>query len=168
MKKTILSLVTLGVIGLAIQGCKKDEVAPAATGSATIEGIVKYNKNLRNDTLPNGSYQIQPENAPAGTEVKFILDTKNLQKNQNNSYNYEKVLYVAKVDANGRYSIVLPTSVSSTPFTVQMKIESFEYNPIITSSQNTDSIGERTLTPAINRNVTIFNGSKSIEDAHLY
>lgn len=165
MKRTVFSLVTLGIFAVGIFACKKKtEEAPATTGTATVEGYIKINSNLRNDTLPNGNPSIVREGIPTSVTLTFVIDSYDLDQDPDPTYNYQLIQKTAKVDANGRYSITLPTPVGSNTINGELRISDFEYNPIITSSQNTDSSAARVVVTGTSLNYTIYNGGKTILD----
>ncbi|AEA42335.1 hypothetical protein [Fluviicola taffensis] len=165
MKKTIFSLMALSVLTVAILGCKKKtETPPATTGTATVEGYIKVNLNQRNDTLPDGSYSLIREGIPTSVTLTFVIDSEDLEKNPDPSYSYELIQKTTTVDASGKYSISLPTPKGSNSINGELKISAFEYNPIITSSQNTDSTAARVVVNSTNMNFSIYNGGKTIID----
>lgn len=168
MKKTIFSFIALSVLVVSFSACKKKkEEAPVTTGSATVEGYIKINSNLRNDTLPNGNPFTVREGIPTTVTLTFIIDSYDLDLNPDNNYNYQLIQKTTTVDASGKYSITVPTPIGSHAINGQLKINDFEYNPIITSSQNTDSLAARVVVPGATLNYTVFNGSKTILD-HNY
>lgn len=165
MKKTIFSLMALGILTMSALGCKKEtETPPSTTGTATVEGYIKVNSNERNDTLPNGNYNLNREAIPSSVVVTFVIDSRDLERNPDPSFNYEMIQKTTNVDANGKYSITLPTPKGSNTINGEMRISAFEYNPIITSSQNTDSTDVRVVVPVTTMNFSIYNGGKTIID----
>lgn len=165
MKKTIFNSVAFGIIALAILGCKKETEAPqSTTGTATVEGYIKYNRNLRNDTLPDGSYALIREGIPSSVTLTFTLDSYDLDKNPDPTYNYDIIQKVVTVDASGHYSVTLPTPNSSNTIYGELLISDFEYNPIITSSQNTDSLAARVVVSGPSLPFSIYKGGKTILD----
>jgi len=165
MKRTTISLLTLGVFAIAVVSCKKDdEKAPTTTGSATVEGYIKINSNMRNDTLPDGSYSVQREGIPSTVLLTFRIDSKDLDKDPDPYYTYDIIYKTATVDANGHYSVSLPTPKGSNAIDGELQISDFEYNPIITSSQNTDSSGARVVIAGPTVPFSIYNGGTTILD----
>ncbi|MBW7867556.1 MAG: hypothetical protein H3C31_04430 [Brumimicrobium sp.] len=165
MKKTILSFVVVGLAIAIATGCKKKEGdAPVLTGEATVEGYIKANLNYRNDTLPDGTPQIIREGIPTNVVITFAIDSYDLEKNPDPSFNYEWINKTVTVNADGFYSIKLPTPASTYPIQAMVKISDFDYQPIITSSQDTDSLAERQVYTFPDQPITIINGVKTIFD----
>lgn len=166
MKKTILSLMAFSIVAMTIVGCKKDkdETVPSTTGSATVEGYVKANLNMRNDTLPNGTPMVMKEGIPTSVVLTFVIDSRDLEKNPDPMYTYNMIKKTTSVDGSGHYSISLPTPMSSNTINGEMNISDFDYKPIITSSANTDSAAARQVYTAPAQGFSIYNGGKTIVD----
>jgi hypothetical protein len=165
MKTTTISLLTLGIFAMAIASCKKkDEKTPVSTGSATVEGYIKINLNERNDTLPDGSYSVVREGLPSTVKLTFKIDSKDLDKDPDPNYTYDIISRIATVDASGHYVVSLPTPSGSNAISGELKISDFEYNPIITSSQDTDSSGARVVVTSLPLSFSIYNGGTTILD----
>lgn len=165
MKKTILSLMTFGVVFATIVGCKKDETAPeSTTGTATVQGYIKANLNMRNDSLPNGTPQIMREGIPTSVTLTFVVDSRDLEKNPDPTYTYDMIKKTTTVDGSGHYSIALPTPAGSNTISGDLYISDFQYKPIISSSTGTDSTAARMVYTAPVQNFTIYNGGTTIVD----
>lgn len=164
MKKTVLGIVALCAMGITIQACKKETVAEVPAGTATVEGYIRLNSNLRNDTLPDGSYETKYEGLPTHVNIQFVIDSKDLQIKPSNNYNYDLITKTVKVDANGKYSVSLPVPANGKEIEGEIRIDGFEFRPILTSSQNTDSLGERVTMSNKTDNFYIYNGGKTIYD----
>jgi hypothetical protein len=165
MKRTTISLLTLGVFALAIASCKKeDEKTPTTTGTATVEGYIKINMNQRNDTLPDGSYDLVREGIPSTVLLTFKVNSEDLDKDPDPNYAYDIIYKTTTVDASGHYMISLPTPIGANAINGTLEISDFEYNPIITSSQNTDSSAARVVVNPPTMNFSIYNGGTTILD----
>jgi hypothetical protein len=165
MKRATISFLTLGILAIAVVSCKKDdEKAPTTTGSATVQGYIKVNLNERNDTLPDGSYNLNREALPSTVLLTFKIDSEDLDKDPDPYYTYDIIYKTATVDANGHYSVSLPTPKGSNAITGELEISDFEYNPIITSSQDTDSSGTRVVVTPSTMTFSIYNGGTTILD----
>lgn len=154
-----------GIVFATIVGCKKEEKAPeSTTGTATVSGYIKANLNMRNDTLPNGTPQIMREGIPTSVVLTFVIDSKDLEKAPDPTYTYDMIKKTATVDASGHYTVELPTPAGSNTITGELHISDFDYEPIITSSQNTDSSAARQVYTAPVQNFSIYNGGTTIVD----
>jgi hypothetical protein len=162
MKKTFLGLVALGMLSVACK--KKTETPTSTTGTATVEGYIKADLNLRNDTLPDGTPQIMREGIPSSVTLTFVIDSKDLEKNPDPAYTYDLIKKTTSVDASGHYSIDLPTPSGSNTINGTLEISDFDYKPIVTSSTNTDSAAARVVFTAPAQNFQIYNGGKTIVD----
>lgn len=161
-----MSALAFGIFALVLSaGCKKKDTAPASTtGTATVEGYIKVNSNLRNDTLPNGSYNLNREGIPSSVVLTFEIDSYDLDKNPDPMYSYDMIKVTTTVDASGHYSVSLPTPASANTINGTLKISDFDYKPIITSSQNTDSLAPRVVESGPSIGFSIYNGGKTIVD----
>lgn len=166
MKKSTMSAIAFGIFALILStGCKKKETAPASTtGTATVEGYIKANLNTRNDTLPNGSYSLIREGIPTSVVLTFTIDSYDLDKNPDPMYSYDEIKVTTMVDGSGHYSVSLPTPASANTINGTLKISDFDYKPIITSSQNTDSLAARVVISGPSIGFSIYNGGKTIVD----
>jgi hypothetical protein len=166
MKKSILSLMAFSVVAMTIVGCKKDkdEAVASTTGTATVEGYIKANLNMRNDTLPNGAVMIMNEGIPTSVTLTFVVNSKDLEKNPDPMYVYDMVKTTTTVDGSGHYSVSLPTPMSANTILGTMNISDFDYKPIITSSTNTDSTAARVTYTAAAQGFSIYNGGTTIVD----
>jgi hypothetical protein len=161
-----MSVLAVGLLAVIVAaGCKKKDAAPVSTtGTATVEGYIKVNSNQRNDTLPNGTYNLNREGIPTSVVLTFTIDSYDLDKNPDPMYAYDEIKVTTMVDGSGHYSVSLPTPASANTISGTLKISDFEYNPIITSSQNTDSLAQRVVVTGPSLGFSIYNGGKTILD----
>ncbi|MCO5259533.1 MAG: hypothetical protein M9916_05265 [Crocinitomicaceae bacterium] len=164
MRKTIFSVLALGALSIAIYGCKKKEEVKPTTGEATVEGYIRINSNSHNDTTATGGYQLNWESIPSSVVLTFVVDSKDLTKNVDTTYTYEKIQRTATVAANGKYSVKLPTPLSTNVIDAQLLISAFDYNPIIAGPTGKDSLAARVVKTPVTIDFTIFNGGKTIVD----
>lgn len=101
MKKSIFILaIILGGL-FAFTSCDKtEEVEPGTNPTATIKGKVYANLDATDGDM---------EYAPVGTKVFFRINAQDLVLNPDPAYAYQTLQYETTVDANGEYSISLPT-----------------------------------------------------------
>lgn len=106
--KKILSLTAIAalVIGITFSGCKKDEeeYTPEALPTATISGKVFCDLDATLDDDQN-----QDDKVPSGTKLIFSIDAQDLVTDPVSGYAYKTLTYTATVDANGEYTISLPS-----------------------------------------------------------
>lgn len=107
MKKS-LSIILMILIGgfFAFTSCEDEEKTdPGTNPKATIKGQVKADFDLSNNAT-----DINEDFAPQGTKIFFRIDAEDLVLNPDPNYDYQTLQYETTVDANGNYSISLPTA----------------------------------------------------------
>ena len=102
MKKSMFILAILLGGLFAFTSCDKtEEVDPGTTPTATITGTVYADLDLSDANM---------EEAPQGTEIYFRINAQDLVLTPQAGYTYQTLQYKATVDADGKYSIKLPSA----------------------------------------------------------
>lgn len=108
MNFVALVLLLVAVLGTS---CTKEQTARKEAGTANVILYLTVNTDMTNDTTYNGSFMTMRENVPQGTEVRFVIDSRDLQARPNGSYTYDDLTFVGTVDAAGKVMVELPASV---------------------------------------------------------
>ena len=124
MKNKFLPLVALAG-SLAFVGCSDDEQTPMEPGMGMVKGRVTAMLDMTS---------IAPDNVPEGTGITFIIDSRDLDKNPDPNFTYDKIITRATVDANGMYEVSLP--VSSNPVPVEVEFDDFEYEATLITTND--------------------------------
>lgn len=126
MKKVIFGMMSLATMALAFTSCSSDdEQALAEPGTAIIKGRVTANLD---------ETSIEPQNVPAGTNITFIIDGRDLDPKPDPNYQYDRVTRTAEVDADGRYEVSVPAR--KAPVNVRVEFDAFEFDAtIITTNE---------------------------------
>ncbi len=162
MKTKFLSI--FAIASLAMLSCKKTESAtPAEPGTATIEGVLRAPIDLGNDTTAAGTFinGLNNEFAPAGTQITAIVDTRDLQKNPQNGFNYEKLKFTTTIDGNGAFSFTnIPCFATSIP--VELRFNDFK----ATQSQfdPSNNPAEDKVFTLSDKTVQVYDGAKVIKE----
>jgi hypothetical protein len=141
MKRNLLLLFAVTMsLSMVLISCEKDEKSTPIqldlSSTATIEGIVKANLNLANDTNELGFFETQLEPAPAGTKIIFKVQSAQYNPQADgNSY----TLFETTLNASGGYSIEIP--VNNKGVNIQLVPVSFLYDQIQAK------VGSKTIPP---------------------
>lgn len=119
MKKIILPgfILAVFVSFLVFSSCEKCDDATAAKVMtyATIQGYVKANLDTRNDTNEFGGYEVQYENAPAGTLIIARINSADLT---NEPIQGEDLTFQSTVNNNGEYSLSVYAGTQNVDVTI--------------------------------------------------
>lgn len=162
MNFVALVLLVIAALGTS---CTKETVREEA-GTANVVLYLTVNTDLTNDTTYNGSTMIMRENVPAGTEVRFIIDSEDLQARPNGSFTYDELTFVGTVDAEGKVEIELPASVDGLDVDVKyadlwLQERSERFNTV--TNQN-EVVTEETLYTKADDTITIYEGATVIRE----
>lgn len=108
MNFVALVLLVVAVLGTS---CTKEQTERKEAGTANVVLYLTVNTDLTNDTTYNGGTMTMRENLPEGTEVRFIIDSEDLQARPNGSYTYDELTFTGTVDTEGKVMMELPASV---------------------------------------------------------
>ncbi|MFD1552435.1 hypothetical protein DNU06_10610 [Putridiphycobacter roseus] len=162
MKTKVLTIFALA--SLVMMSCKKTETAtPAEPGSATITGTLYAPLDLGNDTTAAGVFISGYDNefAPSGTKLTAIIDTYDLQKNPDNSFNYELKKFTAVVGDNGSFTFTgLPTY--SEQINVEIRFSDFDASQAQFDPSNNPA--QTKIYTLSDKNATIYDGASLIKE----
>jgi hypothetical protein len=135
--KNIISIMLIASLGmlLVFSGCKKDEVVQEPLKNVTVKGQVLTQIDLTNAGI---------ETAPTGTKIIFRIDSRDLVAAPVSGYTYLVRQYEATVDADGYFSIELP-SVNFNAVPVEVVLNPFVAEQTIAADNKKDMIFETTL-----------------------
>lgn len=173
MKRSKVIFGVLAIASVAVVGCKKpDPNTPPAVGSANISGVIWANTDWSNDTDAFGFYTAgsEPEFAPSGTNMTFIINEGDLDYNPDPTFTYQNLYWNVAIGANGTFSVDVPAI--NRPLNVTVQFDDFYYAPNGYSFANPDSNYfedqmEYTLTAGATVNGIIDGGSYILEAAYL-
>lgn len=169
MKKLTLAAIVMMVIAVLGTSCTKTQTAPAEPGTAMVTLHLGINTDETNDTTYNGSTMIQHENVPAGTVVKFVVNSEKLQENPVAGYSYDKLTYDGTVDASGDVVVELPAI--GTPYDVDVKFPDLELDVrrerFNTVTGNDEVITETEIFTKGDTTINVWDGAVIIEE-HNY
>ncbi|MGH1339143.1 MAG: hypothetical protein ACRBFS_23705 [Aureispira sp.] len=114
MKKMNFVALVLLVVTVLGTSCTKEQTVRKEAGTANVVLYLTANTDLTNDTTYNGGTRTMRENLPEGTEVRFIIDSEDLQARPNGNYTYDDLTFVGTVDGSGKVMIELPASVDGS------------------------------------------------------
>ena len=126
MKKRLFPIIA--ILAMAVMSCKKVvTVTPADPGTATIKGTLFAPLDLNNDTSATGVYTPGSNNemAIAGIVVTALVDSKDLQKNPQNGFNYEILKYTTTVNDQGAFQFTNIPAYSDE-ITVELRFTDFQ------------------------------------------
>lgn len=108
-----MNIVALVLLLVAVLGssCTKEQTARKEAGTSTVILYLGVNTDLTNDTSYTGGFMTTYEAVPQGTEVRFVIDSEDLQTRSNNSFTYDDLTYVGTVESAGKVMVELPASV---------------------------------------------------------
>lgn len=166
MEKITLSALVIAMIAILGTSCTKEATTPAAPGTAMVTLQLGINTDLTNDTTYNGFSETVYENVPSGTMVKFVIDSRDLQRNPVNGYNYEELTYTGTVGANGEVMIELPAIAD--PANVQVKFPELRlderrerYNTV---TQQDEIITESKIYTRSTVNISVWDGAVLVRE----
>ena len=173
MKRSKVIFGVMAIAGLAVVGCKKpDPNTPPAVGSANISGVIWANLDQSNDTDAFGAYipGSEPEFAPSGTNMTFIINEGDLDYNPDPTFTYQNLYWNVAIGANGTFTVDVPAI--NRPLDVTVMFDDFYYAPQGYSFVNPDSNffndqTEFTLTAGASVLGIIDGGSYILEAAYL-
>lgn len=110
MKKMNFAVLVLLVVAVLGTSCTKEQTVRKEAGKAKVVLYLTVNNDLTNDTTYNGSAAVVRENVPQGTEVRFVIDSKDLQARPNGGFTYDDLTFVGTVEGEGKVSVELPAS----------------------------------------------------------
>ncbi len=155
MKNKFLPLVALAG-SLAFVGCSEDEQTPMEPGMGMIKGRVSAMLDMTS---------IASNNAPEGTGITFIIDSRDLDKNPDPNFTYDKIITRTTVGADGTYEVTLP--VSSNPVPVEVVFDDFEYDATLLTTNDQgfqESAVVRTVYKRSNELLTLTEGQALVSD----
>lgn len=124
MKKMTFAAIVTMLIAVLGTSCTKTQTEPAEPGTAMVTLHLGINTDETNDTTYNGSSMTQYEAVPAGTVVKFVVDSKDLQENPVSGYAYDKLTFDGTVDASSNVMVEVPAI--GTAYSVEVKFPDLE------------------------------------------
>jgi hypothetical protein len=131
MKKSFVITMILLAGVFAFTSCDKTEdVEPGTNPTATLKGKVYADL----DQTETGN-----EMVPSGTEIYFRIDAADLVLTPQSGYSYQTLQYKATVDANGEYSIDLP-SANHQAVNVYISPNQFKYNVQVTTEDTNEHV----------------------------
>lgn len=144
--KNIISFMLIASLGmlLVFSGCKEDEVVQEPLKKVTVKGQVLAQIDLTNAGI---------ESAPNGTKIIFRIDSRDLVAAPVSGYTYQVLQYEATVDADGYFSIELP-SVNFNAVPVEVVLNPFIAEQTIAIDNKKDMVYESSS----NYNFTITEG----------
>lgn len=161
--------IVMMVIAVLGTSCTKTQTTPAEPGTAMVTLHLGINTDETNDTTYNGGIMTQWENVPAGTMVKFVVDSRDLQENPVSGYTYDKLTYTGTVDASGDVMIELPAI--ATPLAVEVKFADLELDVrrerFNTVTGNDEVITETEIFTKADESVSVWDGAIIIQE-HNY
>jgi hypothetical protein len=136
MKKS-LSIILMILVGgfFAFTSCEDEETEdPGSNPTATLKGTVYADLDVGNAGM---------EKVPAGKTVIFRINAQDLVLDPVAGYTYQTLQFEAETDANGNYSIKLPTATHQA-VPVNVKAVSFEAQQTQTDDSYMDRVYEHT------------------------
>ena len=168
MKNVIFSVFVLAVVAFA-SSCTKPQTTTAEPGSASVTLHLGINYDETNDTSYAGNFERIYENVPAGTMIKFVMDSRDLQENPVNNYNYDLLTYTGTVDANGDVMVELPAIAD--PANVDVKFPDLElmykYNGTSALTGEDTVFTEMEIYTKNDQNISVWDGAILIQE-HNY
>ena len=155
MKNKFLPLVALAG-SLAIVGCSEDEQTPMEPGMGMIKGRVTAMLDMTS---------IAMDNVPQGTGITFIIDSRDLDKNPDPNFTYDKIITRATVEADGTYEVSLP--VGTNPVPVQVVFDDFEFDATLLTTNDQgfqESVVARTVYKRSNQMLMLTEGQTLVSD----
>lgn len=158
-----LVLLLVAVLGTS---CTKEQTVRKEAGMANVVLYLTVNTDLTNDTTYNGSTMTMRENVPQGTEVRFILDSRDLQARPNGSYSYDDLTFIGTVDGEGKVMIELPASVDGLDVDIKfpdlwLQERKERYNTV---TRQDEVITEEKLYTKSDESITIHEGATVIRE----
>jgi hypothetical protein len=158
----------LAVVSLTF-GCKEDEEpTPAANGSATISGIVRFSNNLANDTVSGSTGPRAWEAIPAGLiEITASINTGKLVSPTGPTVTKT---YRTTVNTDGTYSITVDANAPTV--TVTLNIDDFRTTKTVDGGSITPGTADDITTTVIfggqsMGTVDVVSGDAKIVDADI-
>ena len=155
MKNKFLPLVALAG-SLAFVGCSEDEQTPMEPGMGMIKGRVTAMLDMTS---------IAMDNVPQGTGITFIIDSRDLDKNPDPNFTYDKIITRATVEADGTYEVSLP--VGTNPVPVQVVFDDFEFDATLLTTNDQgfqESVVARTVYKRSNQMLMLTEGQTLVSD----
>lgn len=157
MKKVLLSAALFaGVTSLFVSCKKKELVEPLAPGTAIVKG--KLTAKLDETSLT-------PVAVPAGTGVTFIISGEELDNNPQQGYKYDNIVVRGTTDANGNYSVSLPSRKKS--INVEVRYDDFEYSATVLATNDqgfqVPTVVRKTFR-ASSHNIAVIEGVVKVND----
>lgn len=112
----------MAIAAVALVSCKKDNVDDRTLGSATITGTIRADIDQSNDVNGAGIYQsyLNPEGV-AGMIVTAEVNTEDWADNYVWNYDYDVMTYTATTDANGMFTMTIPTPPEGYEITLEFQ-----------------------------------------------
>lgn len=152
--KSLLLLAFAGL--LAFLGCSKDVQTPMEPGMGMIKGRVTAMLDMTS---------IAMDNVPQGTGITFIIDSRDLDKNPDPNFIYDKIITRTTVEADGTYEVSLP--VGTNPVPVQVVFDDFEYDATLLTTNDQgfqDSVVARIVYKRNNEMLMLTEGQTLVSD----
>jgi hypothetical protein len=127
MKTTIKGMALLAMAAMVtFTSCSDDDQQPLTPGTARVQGRITAKMDMTSHTISS---------VPQGTTVSFIIDSRDLDKNPDPNFVYDKIITQATVDADGFYTVDLP--VGNNAVNVEVVYNDFEFDAtvIVTDDQ---------------------------------
>lgn len=124
MKKMTFAAIVMMLIAVLGTSCTKTQTEPAEPGTAMVTLHLGMNTNETNDTTYDGTVDTLYETVPAGTVVKFVVDSRDLQENPVSGYAYDKLTFDGTVDASSNVTVEVPAI--GTPYSLEVKFPDLE------------------------------------------
>ena len=168
MKNVIFSIFVLAVVAFA-SSCMKPQTTTADPGKASVTLHLGINYDETNDTSYAGNFETVYENVPSGTVIQFIMDSRDLQENPVNNYDYDMLTYTGTVDANGDVIVELPAIAD--PASVEVKFPDLEltnrYDGTSALTGEDTVFTELVIYTKNNQFLSVWDGAVLIQD-HFY
>lgn len=166
MKEMNFAALVLVLVALLGTSCAKEPTVRKEAGKATVVLYVTVNNDLTNDTTYNGLSRVMREPIPAGTELRFVLDSRDLQARPNGSFNYDDLTFVGTADDAGKVMVELPASEDDMRVEVKfpdlwLQERSERFNTV---TGQDEVITEETLYTRSDVSLTIHEGAKVIRE----
>ena len=148
---------SFATVAMIFSSCNKDdEQTPLEPGTAVVKGRITANLDAT---------AIAPQAIPAGTGITFVIDGAALDAKPDPSFNYDKVIERAEVDADGNYSVTLPAR--KQPIQVQVIFDDFEFDATVVTT-NDEGFQETEVSRRVfsrnSLNITVVEGQSQVRD----
>lgn len=119
MKK--IALIAGGITLIALAACKKEEQVTVEPGMASVKMNIVVNTDETNDTIYDGSYEVQYELLPNATPVAVEYDSRDVQLNPKPGYTYANVTETATIGTDGMLNVTVPATTDAHNITLKFQ-----------------------------------------------